>query len=625
MGRRTVLVALLLAWLPIAPVMGACALKVAELPVTMSGMRPMVHAQINGSDALFIADSGAFYSALTPAAAAQYKLHLSAAPFGFGVSGVGGEAQVWLTRVETFTILNVAVPHVEFLVAGNDLGRGAVGLLGQNVFRLFGDVEYDLAAGVIRLVQTKDCRNSPLAYWAKSQPFSVIDIDWASAESPHTTGDAYVNGARIRVLFDTGAGVSTLSLDAAKRAGITPDSAGVIPAGMASGMGRHFVPTWIAPFASFKIGDEEIRNTRLRIGALALYSDRRPVDMLLGPDFFLSHRVYVANSQRKLYFTYNGGPVFDLTTVTPAAADAKTAPVADATPAGGTVPQAAAGKDAEAGSAAASAAAATSAGSQSAEELHDASAFSRRGTAFAARHDFTHAIADLTRACELAPGEADYFYQRGMAYLGNRQADLALADFDRAVQLDPNDLQALVVRASLHTRRHEQQAAIADLQAADRAAPREADVRLQLGELFQHNDQFPQAIAQYTMWIEVRNSGDVRMASARNGRCWTRALWNQELEQALSDCNAALKQLPNTAALLDSRGLVQLRRGEYDKAIVDYDQALKLRAPRPWTLYGRGIARLRKGLTAEGHADLASATALDPNIAEQAGKYGLTP
>ena len=34
--------------------------------------------------------------------------------------------------------------------------------------------------------------------------------------------------------------------------------------------------------------------------------------MLLGDDFFLSHRVYVANSQRKLYFTYNGGPVFAL-------------------------------------------------------------------------------------------------------------------------------------------------------------------------------------------------------------------------------------------------------------------------------------------------------------------------
>ena len=32
--------------------------------------------------------------------------------------------------------------------------------------------------------------------------------------------------------------------------------------------------------------------------------------MLLGADFLRSHRVLVANSQRKLYFTYSGGPVF---------------------------------------------------------------------------------------------------------------------------------------------------------------------------------------------------------------------------------------------------------------------------------------------------------------------------
>jgi hypothetical protein len=65
------------------------------------------------------------------------------------------------------------------------------------------------------------------------------------------------------------------------------------------------VQTWIAPFASFRIGDEEIRNTHLRIGDTGL----RDVDMLIGADFFLSHRIYVASSQHKLYFTYNGGPV----------------------------------------------------------------------------------------------------------------------------------------------------------------------------------------------------------------------------------------------------------------------------------------------------------------------------
>jgi hypothetical protein len=33
--------------------------------------------------------------------------------------------------------------------------------------------------------------------------------------------------------------------------------------------------------------------------------------MLLGVDFLKAHRVLVAHSQRKIYFTYVGGPVFE--------------------------------------------------------------------------------------------------------------------------------------------------------------------------------------------------------------------------------------------------------------------------------------------------------------------------
>jgi predicted aspartyl protease len=278
----------------------------------MSGLRPMVHARINGSDALFIADSGAFYNSLTTAAAAQYQLHLEPAPYEKNLSGVGGDAQEWLTTVKTFTLLNVDLSDTTFVVGTNGFGEGVAGLIGQNIFRSFGDVEYDLAHGVIRLVRTKGCSGVSMAYWAKSQPAYDIDIDEPSAEFPHTTGRAYVNGAEIRVMFDTGASRSVLTLDAAKRAGVTPDTPGVAPAGETRGVGRRSVKTWVGPFATFRIGNEEIRNTHLRFGEVGMRSAHRSVDMLLGADFFLSHHIYVANSQRKLYFTYNGGPVFNL-------------------------------------------------------------------------------------------------------------------------------------------------------------------------------------------------------------------------------------------------------------------------------------------------------------------------
>ena len=584
----------------VAPVRSeaACKIKqIAELPVTMSGMRPLVHAKINGRDALFVADSGAFYSTLTPAAAAEYNLRLSATPPGFVIHGIGGEARAWLTTVKTLTLFDVPIPNMEFLVAGNDAGR-AVGFLGQNVFRI-GDVEYDLANGTIRLMRPEDCRKAQLAYWANTQPYSVIDIEWATAAQPHTIGAAYLNGTKIRVGFDTGATLSVLTLEAARRAGVKPGGEGVVPAGTSQGIGQRLVPTWIAPFESFKIGSEEVRNTRLRISDTQILE----MDMLIGADFFLSHRIYVASSQHKLYFTYNGGPVFNLTTAVkpaPAAAPANTVTApADASPPAEPVEE----------------------GPQPA----DAAGFSRRGSAFAARREFGRAIADLDRACELAPGEASYFYQRGLAHLGNRQPDLALADFDQALKLKGDDLPTLVTRAQVGLQRRDNAAAIADLDAADRAAPKESAVRLQLGDLYLHAGQFAQALGQFNLWIGVRSRYDAQMPHALNARCWARALWGQELEQALKDCDAALRLMPDSAEYLDSRGLVHLRRGEYDKAIADYDRGLHLQPRNAWSHYGRGVAKLRKGLTAEGQADLAAATALQADIAEEAKKSGVTP
>jgi len=579
---------------------------IGELPVTMEGMRPIVHAAINGTDEPFVADSGAFYSMLTPAAAEELHLRVMTAQ-GY-VTGVGGTARVGITTAKKFTIFKVDVHDVEFLVGGNDLSHGAVGLLGQNVFRI-GDVEYDLANGMIRILKTLgDCRNVALAYWAGSKglPYSEIEIDFADRMRPHTTGSAYANGTKIRVLFDTGAAASIISLSAAKRVGVTPDSAGVKPGGSSSGIGPGLVRTWIAPFASFKIGDEEIRNTHLRIG------DERVAnwDMLIGADFFLSHRILVASSQRKLYLTYNGGPVFNLTTMpesAPAAAGPSGVP-------GGTQPAVPA-PDSGAASA-----------QPAPEEPPDAAGYARRGSAFAARRDYRHAIADLTRAIELAPAEATYHHERGMAHWQNKEPDEALEDFGAAIEIKPDDVPALVARAELRAGRRDPAESIRpDLDAADRASPKEAQVRLALGHLYEYVRDYPAAIAQYDRWIDSRKSDDVRMPAARNARCRVRALAGQQLDRALADCNAAVRAQPKEAAFLDSRGLVYLRQGDYSKAVADYDAALALNPKIAWSLYGRGLAKQHQGQTAAGQADVAAATALAPKIAEEAARHGIGP
>jgi hypothetical protein len=278
----------------------------AQLPVTLSGQRPLVHARINGVDALFVADSGALNSLITPAAAKQFHLPLESDAAGTVVRI--GDAPTWGVKVKEFTLLNVTDHNLRFLVADVEFGSDAAGLLGQNVFTI-GDVEYDLSHGAIRLFNSGGCSQSLLAYWVRpGESYSVMDLDWATPRQPNTQGRARLNGQEIRVIFATGSPRSLLSTRAAARAGVVPGGAGVVAAGYRAGLGPKEFPVSIGRFDSFKIGDEEIRNARLSFGDIGVEG----ADMLLGADFFLSHRIFVARSQNKLYFTYNGGPVFNL-------------------------------------------------------------------------------------------------------------------------------------------------------------------------------------------------------------------------------------------------------------------------------------------------------------------------
>lgn len=559
----------------------------AELPVTMNGLAPMVDARINGKDVEFILDSGAFFSLLSPAAAAEHGLPLQPAPYGFMVRGVGGAAEAQVATVKEFSIAGANVKDLQFLVAGGDFGGGAVGLLGQNVLRI-ADVEYDLSKGVIRLVKPVGCpKQAMMAYWTRpGDAYSRMDIAWASAQSPHTTGTAYLNGAKIRVLFDTGAQTSLLSLRAAARAGVKTDTPGVESAGFTRGVGQKPVQTWVAPFDSFKIGDEEVKHTKLRIGELK----PAEVDMLIGADFFLSHRVYVASSQHKLYFTYNGGPVFNLTMRHEAGDDAP-----------------------------------------SADDPKDAAGLARRGTAFAARQDFQHALVDLNRACELAPGEADYFYERGRAHLGNREPEFALNDFDAAVKLKPDHVPALMARVGLRLGMHEGEddsergpAVVPDLDKISATVAKDSDERLELGNFYARAGQFPQAVAQYDLWFG-KHMHDARLADALAFRCRARGMMNQELDKALADCNRAIRERADSPFFLDSRGLVYLRMGNFAKSIADYDAVLALQPRNPWALYVRGVAKVRKGATEEGESDIAASKTIAPRAAADAARHGIVP
>jgi predicted aspartyl protease len=295
------------------PAWAACELKTQPVPVTMEGLRAIVRPKIDGQEARFALDSGAASNTINGRLAAKLGLKpMRIAETGRLIGEVASVEREGAAGADTLRGIVVA-PKFEFAGAtfkdvslvATDRISGMDGLLGQAFLRGT-DVEYDLGAGSMKLVKAQGCGGSNMAYWAKDgTAYSMIPLEWIDRDRPMTEAAVYVNGVRMRAMFDTGAPLTFITDKAAARAGVNTSDPGVQAVGTYSGLDADG-QAWLGRFRSVKIGDEEVQNAPLQIG----HSISEAFDVLIGADFFLSHHLYVANSQGRIYFTYSGGPPF---------------------------------------------------------------------------------------------------------------------------------------------------------------------------------------------------------------------------------------------------------------------------------------------------------------------------
>jgi tetratricopeptide (TPR) repeat protein/predicted aspartyl protease len=564
------------------PAVAACKVaKFAELPVTLVGRRAMIDAKFGQRDTRLIVDSGAFYSTLSRASAAEFGLKTEPAPAWFRLRGINGDSSASLTRTKDFSLAGIALPPVDFIVGGSD--TGTAGLLGQNILAL-GDTEYDLPHGMVRLMRVEDCRSMALAYWANGKPFSTIPLERGNGGSwkPHIIGTVLVNGVKMRAIFDTGSPTTMMTLSAAKRAGITPQSPGVMPSGMTAGLGSHRIATWLATFSSIDLGGEVVSKPKFQFADIQFDGD-----MLIGFDFFLTHRMFVSNANHMLYMTYEGGPLFGLTPSGARTASGEKLDLSDKT-----------------------------------AEPTDAESFSRRGAVFMSHGKFAEGLADFDKAVAMAPNEGRYVHLRAQARLANNQSSLAMADFDTAVSLLPTNYDVRLERARLRLANQDRVGAAEDLKAADAGLAPGSDRRLDLARMYEKLDELAPAIANYGAWLKL-HAADAGREVAYNGRCWSRALLNRELDGALADCNMALKLRPGYGPYLDSRALVRFRRGELQDALDDYDRAIQVMPRSAWSLYARSLVQKRLGMTAKADEGRNAAISINPAVAQRATKYDI--
>lgn len=296
--------------------------KVEDWPTRVQRNHLLVEGAINGRKISVMLDTGSMRTLIFRAAALRLELPVSGGARE-RMFGVGGETTVEVAFVDEFKVGQAAQKGLRLLVAGEqDPGDDVGVLLGEDFFRKF-DVEFDLAHNAVRLFQPKDCDGVSLAYWARTGA-SEVEFEAQDASRPEIILAVQINGQPLKALLDSGAALSMLDKADAARLGVTPETPGVVVGGRSRGMGKSGADSWIGPFRSFTIGSETIHDTQIRFSDMykdthyrvtgSNLSQRIQVEhsMLLGADFLRSHRVLVAHSQRKIYFTYGGGPVFQL-------------------------------------------------------------------------------------------------------------------------------------------------------------------------------------------------------------------------------------------------------------------------------------------------------------------------
>lgn len=96
-------------------------------------------------------------------------------------------------------------------------------------------------------------------------------------------------------------------------------------------------------------------------------------------------------------------------------------------------------------------------------------------------------------------------------------------------------------------------------------------------------------------------------------------------DRALAACTKVIDDSGETAAnrvlAHDRRGYIHLMRRELEAAIADFTAALRDEPDRPFSLYARGMARLFSG-DAAGQNEMESALLRWPGIAEEFKAYG---
>ncbi len=284
------------------------------------------------------------------------------------------------------------------------------------------------------------------------------------------------------------------------------------------------------------------------------------------------------------------------------------------------------------------------------------------GLVHAGRDRHQEAIASFTRSLELDSDNTFTLEVRARSYIRLRKFDEAVRDWEKVAKLDPSGAPPHIMLAKLAFARGDLARSLSEIKSAADASPNDFRVAFehalllyQLGRSEEATPAAAQAISLLDEQLKKQSDSEpivqqrllLLLLSGQSGqalkeldavlarqpdhsralarRCWVRAVLNQEVGKAVTDCSKALEYNVGYADAAESRAFARLRLSEYDAAISDFTDVISWQPKRAAVYFGRALAKLRKGDAKGAETDFAAARSLNFMVDAQMKSFGFAP
>ena len=174
----------------------------------------------------------------------------------------------------------------------------------------------------------------------------------------------------------------------------------------------------------------------------------------------------------------------------------------------------------------------------------------------------------------------------GDLWLTQQNPKKALASFQKALDADPNYPPPYYAIARIHTQTGNPDKAIEQYTRLLEKNPGLAPPHMMLGILMDASGQHDLAAKHYKMALYI----NPQYAPAANNLAYHLIQRTDQKEQALAWARVARKALPEDAAIMDTLGLVYLKKELVDSAIIEFRDSLEQSADNPIVLLHLGQA-----------------------------------